>query len=1376
MTRIVLSRLHAWLSLSVLFLLLSGSGFGQTPAVWEIWNLAADPRQLYAAVNAVPGAEDVHIVIAYEDNRFTFDAEGRCTHSSRMVYRIVAQEGVEEWSTMECEWAPWHQARPEFRARVITADGQVHLLDPKTIGEAPTDENSQQILTDSKILRAPLPALAVGAVVEQEIVLRDEHPFFAKGTADRIYIGSIYAPVQQSRVVFEAPAGLPLQYKIRAPFALTAVKQETAGRQRLEFNCGRREQVKLEESYIPEDAYPLPCIDFSSGRSWAEVGAAYRAVTEPLLTDPAVPPLVREIVKGRTDPQQQISALLDYLRRHIRYTGVEFGAAALVPKRPADTLKHRFGDCKDKAALLVAMLRTLGMEAEMALINTSDGFDADPELPGMRFNHAIVHLRRPVDMWIDPTAAFSRPGSLPGADQGRLSLCIAAEAALVRTPRSTSADNRTVEIREIQLRENALGRVVETNEYFGTFEADIRDVYHENTLSKLRPSLEEYVKNYYSAKTLKDLTPADVFDFSSPFRLRLEAEEVATAESDLDQATVEIQLANLLERLPYPMRVDGEETEESTGEEKKERQYDLEWEAPFTTEWRYRIVPPAGYRAAPLPESRRLAFGPAVLEQSFSLDTDGGIRAVFRFDSVKNRYTPAEVKAMRQAVQEWRKNDNVEIRCENTSSRLLADGKVHEAFAEMEKAIAAARKSAVPHMRFAKALLSVGLGHAARKEAALAVQLEPRNAKAYLTQAQILRCDEVGRQLEGGFDRDGAIAAMRKAKELDAENLDTTFNLATTLELSPDGRRFAPGALLPEAEKEYRAIVGKLKPEYAVNLSILLLQMKRYADAETELRKLNDFENRNTLLLLAVAAQRGSAAATQEAGQLIGDEDKRRQTLLQVGEYLIQARLYPQAVELIGANLQGAANAAQLQGRVTVIRNTRPYTEITFPADDPRTVARDIFLVLADKKDRHNRLAALFSRRFLKPDDTKQIETIIQELDRKIFAELPEGISLDMLLDLMLSNMKVITEGPLETGSRMQISVFGDDANLELIIVREDGRCKILTTDDDFDHIADWVLDLLQKNEIAAARRWLDWIRGKTRAGGDDPLATRAFTRFWTQGEEGDAGRIRRAALALKTRGDKTDEVVSAMQDGLQKAGGDEEKTSFQLALFEAYDKRKEYAAALPLLQDLYRRYPLSLSLARRMVVTCDKLQRHDEARGIIEERLRRLPNDKGYRELQSTDALLRADIVAYADIAKQLMESENHKPDHVNSYCWAMAILDRADAATLKMMEQAAAYTQNKTSAITHTLATLYAEQNHPMQAYQLLLQYMATDTDKQPDTAALFVLGRIAEDLGQATAARELYRQVTPPTAPEDVPLSCYVLAQRRLQKMGGATNRRP
>ena len=65
----------------------------------------------------------------------------------------------------------------------------------------------------------------------------------------------------------------------------------------------------------------------------------------------------------------------------VRYTGVEFGKSGIVPAPPQTTLERKFGDCKDTATLLVAMLRAAGFDADVALVDS--GLDPDLDVDGM---------------------------------------------------------------------------------------------------------------------------------------------------------------------------------------------------------------------------------------------------------------------------------------------------------------------------------------------------------------------------------------------------------------------------------------------------------------------------------------------------------------------------------------------------------------------------------------------------------------------------------------------------------------------------------------------------------------------------------------------------------------------------------------------------------------------------------------------------------------------------------------------------------------------------------------------------------------------------------------------------------------------------------
>ena len=90
---------------------------------------------------------------------------------------------------------------------------------------------------------------------------------------------------------------------------------------------------------------------------------------------------------------ETIAKIVERLHREVRYTGVEFGAARLIPEYPAETLRRHFGDCKDKSTLLVAALRASGIDAYLALLSAGDEQDVSADLPGLgMFNHAIVYV------------------------------------------------------------------------------------------------------------------------------------------------------------------------------------------------------------------------------------------------------------------------------------------------------------------------------------------------------------------------------------------------------------------------------------------------------------------------------------------------------------------------------------------------------------------------------------------------------------------------------------------------------------------------------------------------------------------------------------------------------------------------------------------------------------------------------------------------------------------------------------------------------------------------------------------------------------------------------------------------------------------------
>src|SRR6266581_542883 len=81
----------------------------------------------------IPCDKSMKAIVLLEQHRYVIDENGRTISKVRKVLRIVTEEGLEEWSSIEQEYQPWHESKPEIRARVIGADGTVHWLDGKTI-------------------------------------------------------------------------------------------------------------------------------------------------------------------------------------------------------------------------------------------------------------------------------------------------------------------------------------------------------------------------------------------------------------------------------------------------------------------------------------------------------------------------------------------------------------------------------------------------------------------------------------------------------------------------------------------------------------------------------------------------------------------------------------------------------------------------------------------------------------------------------------------------------------------------------------------------------------------------------------------------------------------------------------------------------------------------------------------------------------------------------------------------------------------------------------------------------------------------------------------------------------------------------------------
>lgn len=121
------------------------------------------------------------------------------------------------------------------------------------------------------------------------------------------------------------------------------------------------------------------------------------------------------IAAAQATSMDRASAALKLVQQNVRYVYVGLNGGNLTPASADETWQRRYGDCKGKTALLLALLAELGIEAEPVLVNSSgadDGFDQRLPIPQL-FDHVLV--RAHIDgkaYWLDGTLPAVAPPSL----------------------------------------------------------------------------------------------------------------------------------------------------------------------------------------------------------------------------------------------------------------------------------------------------------------------------------------------------------------------------------------------------------------------------------------------------------------------------------------------------------------------------------------------------------------------------------------------------------------------------------------------------------------------------------------------------------------------------------------------------------------------------------------------------------------------------------------------------------------------------------------------------------------------------------------------------------------------------------------------------
>ncbi|MHA7777432.1 DUF3857 domain-containing transglutaminase family protein [Roseibium sp. M-1] len=352
------------------------------------------------------GRDDRHkngLAWLLDDIQYDWDGETRVAYYHSAL-KILSRQGLEAAATLEANFDPETQDWALHRVIIHRDGATLDVTEEIKLEVLRREEDLDNGILDGELtVHANIAGVQVGDIVEISRSWTDSRPFFENSLSLTDHLNYTF-PVVDSRIKLRVPAGTEMKYAVhgsnRSPDILRTGTHDVYVWQ--ERNVS---PVPSEENRPSE----FPLFSYLEVSSWEDWNAVRDALLDSYHIQETLPPSyspkVDDIRSKYTSQPLQMSEALQLVQNDIRYVGIEIGAGGYVPRQPAIVVERGYGDCKDKALLLTAILRDLGIGADVALVNSNAGYGLPDRLPSpFRFDHAIVRAEIGDEtFWLDPT-------------------------------------------------------------------------------------------------------------------------------------------------------------------------------------------------------------------------------------------------------------------------------------------------------------------------------------------------------------------------------------------------------------------------------------------------------------------------------------------------------------------------------------------------------------------------------------------------------------------------------------------------------------------------------------------------------------------------------------------------------------------------------------------------------------------------------------------------------------------------------------------------------------------------------------------------------------------------------------------------------------
>jgi transglutaminase-like putative cysteine protease len=392
-----------------------------------------------AAAAAADTGTDPSIVIDKYIQHFVVNPDGSFTLTVDNVKTIAEQRAVQGHSQYYISYNKTLDEVTLVEGYTEKPDGRRVVVQPEQIKDQQEAVSSDApMFQDTRMKIVVFPEVAVGDKLAVHYVIKRNTPLFP-GQFEDLSSSQFYLN-RQFQLIYDMPASMPL-YADADGFAPMAAAS-APGRKVYQWQYVNGDNARIEADSVSYLDYGKR-LAVSTFADYPAFARAYDArARDKVQVNPAIAALALDLTRELADPRAKALALANWVRKHIRYVGVYIGAGGVVPHPATTVLENRYGDCKDHASLLEALLAAVGIDSSGALINSGNAYRL-PKIPTLGvFNHVITYVPS-LELYLDSTADTIAAGYLPSADLGKPVL-LTSSGKMAVTPSAQVEKSRTV--------------------------------------------------------------------------------------------------------------------------------------------------------------------------------------------------------------------------------------------------------------------------------------------------------------------------------------------------------------------------------------------------------------------------------------------------------------------------------------------------------------------------------------------------------------------------------------------------------------------------------------------------------------------------------------------------------------------------------------------------------------------------------------------------------------------------------------------------------------------------------------------------------------------------------------------------------------------